>query len=175
LGGVGLSAVQGAVHTGADSIVAIDIVPQKLAFARELGATHVVNATEPHRTKVVREATSGVGPDFVFVTVGVRSAIDQALGMVRRGGTVVFVGMPPTGLSTEIEVTNLADGSQTLMGSKMGSGRMAHDVPRLIELYRSGDLVLDGLISHTYPLEEINEAIAEVKAGEVVRNLIQFV
>lgn len=174
VGGVGLSALQGAVNAGAGPIVAVDVVPRKLAFARELGATHVFDANQPDQTRAVREATSGVGPDFVFVTVGVRSAIEQALAMVRRGGTVVFVGMPPTGLQTEIEVTNLADGSQTIKGSKMGSARMSRDVPRLIDLYRSGDLELNGLISNVYPLEEINEAIAEVKAGEVVRNLIQF-
>ena len=82
--------------------------------------------------------------------------------------------MPPSGLSTEIEVTNLASASQRLLGSKMGSGSMARDIPQMIDLYQRGELDLDAMVSGVYALESINDAIAEVKTGKVVRNLIRF-
>lgn len=174
LGGVGLSAIQGAHLQEASVLIGVDIVDEKLQIAEDFGATVLINSLEVDPVETARSATAGVGPDFVFVTVGIRLAIDQALAMVRTGGTVVFVGMPPSGLATEIEVTNLADASQRLLGSKMGSAVLSRDVPRLIELYQAGVLDLDRMVSNVYAVEEINEAIAEVRTGQVIRNLIRF-
>ena len=155
-------------------MIAVDVVDDKLDTAVQFGATHVINGSSTDVNEEVRAATDGIGPDFVFVTVGVQPAIDQALAMVRRGGSVVLVGMPPSGILTSFETVGLADASQRIIGSRMGSGRMAVDVPALIELYQKGSLKLDEMVSNTYPLEQINEAIAEVVAGQVIRNVILF-
>ena len=110
----------------------------------------------------------------MFVCAGVKQAIELGIEMVRAGGTVVLVGMPPSGVMLETEATELADASLTILGSKMGSGRMATDVPHLIDLYRSGTLKVDEMVSNIYPLEQINEAMDEVVSGRVIRNLIRF-
>lgn len=174
VGGVGLSAVQGAASLGCEPLIAIDLIDDKLDHAAELGATDLINASRTDVVGAAREVTAAIGPDYVFVTVGVGAAVDQAKAMVRRGGTVVFVGMPPYGLRTEVEVTDLADNAQTYLGSKMGSGRLGRDVPKLLDLYRAGSLELDRMVSNIYPVEEINDAIAQVERGTVVRNLVRF-
>jgi Zn-dependent alcohol dehydrogenase len=100
--------------------------------------------------------------------------MEQGLTLVRKAGTLVIVGMPASGAKLQIEAVDLADNSQHILGSKMGSTRLHLDVPKLVELYRQGRLKLDELITARYPLEEINEAIAAVKRGEALRNVIVF-
>jgi len=94
--------------------------------------------------------------------------------MLRRAGTLVIVGMPAAGVTTEFETLSFADDGHRILGSKMGSTRIRIHVPKLVELYRHGRLKLDELVSGRYPLERINEAIAEVNRGEVLRNVIVF-
>ncbi len=93
---------------------------------------------------------------------------------MRRGGTLTIVGMPASGVKAALHLVNFADSSQRILGSKMGSIRLSVDVPKLVELYEQGRLKLDELITNRYPLEEINEAIAAVKRGEALRNVIMF-
>ena len=174
VGGVGLGAVQGAGYAGASQVIAVDLVDAKLKAATSLGATSTINATDTDAIEAARALTGGVGPDYVFVTVGASPAIDQGLGMVRRGGSVVLVGMPGSGVMTEFEAVGFSDASQRILGSKMGSSRLAVDVPKLIGLYRSGSLKLDEMISNMYPLDQINDAIDEVIASRVLRNVIVF-
>ena len=171
-GGVGLNAVQGAAVSGADPIVAVDLSDDKLTAARAFGATHAVNPRTEDAEAAVAGLTDGRKADYVFVTVGAKQAIEQSVGLVRRGGTVVVVGMTATGVTTEYDPTWLADGSQRIVGSKMGDARPALDIPKLVALYREGRLKLDELITARYPLEEINEAIAAVNRGEALRNVI---
>ncbi len=173
-GGVGLGAVQGAVHAGAARVLAIDLLDEKLELATGFGATDVFNAGDDDLDDALRAVTGGVGPDYVFVTVGAKPAIDQALRLVRRGGTVVLVGMPASGVMAEVEAVAFSDDSQRILGSKMGSARMSADVPMLIELYQAGRLLLDEMVTNTYPLAEINRAVAEVEDGRVIRNVIVF-
>lgn len=172
VGGVGLGAVQGAVHAGAERIFGVDLVASKLEAARRFGVTDTVDASTGDAVAAVREATGGIGPDYVFVTVGAKPAIQQGVDMMRRGGTTVVVGMPASGVMIEFEAVEFSDASQRVIGSKMGSGRMAEDVPMLLELYRGGSLDLDAMVSNTYPLDEINQAIDEVNSGAVIRNVI---
>ena len=172
VGGVGLGAVQGAVHEGASKVIAVDILDDKLDIARFFGATDTVNGSHNDAIEEVHRYTENIGPDYVFVTVGVAPAIDQALSMVRRGGAVVLVGMPASGVRTEFETVAFTDASKRIIGSKMGSGRMSVDVPALIDLYEEGGLKLDEMITNTYPLDRINEAIDEVVGGHVIRNVI---
>lgn len=173
-GGVGLNSVQGAAISGARRVIAVDLADSKLEAARGFGATHTVNPKKQDAKAAVREATDGRGADYVFVTVGVTSAIEQGFGLMRRGGTLVIVGMPAVGATAAFDPLEFADGSQRVLGSKMGSSRIAVDVPRLVELYQQGRLKLDELITGRYPLERINEAVASVNRGEALRNVIVF-
>lgn len=173
-GGVGLNSVQGARLSGAQPVIAVDVVDSKLEAARAFGATETINAASEDALARVRALTNGRGADYVFVTVGIASALKQGLLLLRKGGTAVMVGLPPSGEKLRLEVVNFADANQILMGNKMGSTRPSVDIPRLAALYREGRLKLDELITNRYPLEQINEAIAEVKLGKVLRNVIVF-
>ncbi|MFQ6021771.1 MAG: Zn-dependent alcohol dehydrogenase [Acidiferrobacterales bacterium] len=173
-GGVGLNSVQGAVLCGAHPIIAIDLLNSKLEAAKAFGATHTVNLTEENAEATVYSLTQGRGADYVFVTVGSAKAIEQSMGLLRRAGTLVIVGMPPSGVKAEIEAVDFAFNSQRVLGSKMGSTRLRVDVPKLVELYEQGWLKLDELITGRYRLEEINEAIAAVNRSEALRNVIVF-
>jgi Zn-dependent alcohol dehydrogenase len=110
----------------------------------------------------------------VFVTVGVKSVVEQGFGLIRNGGTLVLVGMPASGERAAFEPLRVANDCLVVLGSKMGSSKIRVDIPKLVSLYQRGDLMLDELISGRYPLEEINEAIASVNRGEALRNVIVF-
>ncbi len=173
-GGVGLNSIQGAALSGGNPIIALDLMTAKLEAARDFGATHAIDATANDALETIRSLTGGRGVDYVFVTVGSVRAIEQGLEMLRRAGTLVIVGMPPSGAKAVIEAVKFADAGQRILGSKMGSSRLAVDVPKLVALYEQGRLKLDELISGRYELDHINEAIAEAKRGEVLRNVITF-
>ena len=170
-GGVGLNAVQGAAIVGAPIVIAVDLAEEKLDIARGFGATHV--ATPDTISDVIAEATGGrSGVSHVLVTVGSKAAITAALGYIEAGGEVVIVGMPANGNEIEIDPGTVAAVGHRIIGSKMGSSQIRRDIPQLIEWYRSGQLKLDELVSGTYPLAEINEAIADVATGSTIRNVV---
>ena len=173
-GGVGLNSIQGAAISGANPVIAIDLVRSKLEAAKEFGATHAIDPAAENATEAVRSLTAGRGADYVFVTVGSVKAIEQGLDMLRRAGTLVIVGMPPSGMTAALEAVTFASNGQRILGSKMGSSRLAVDVPKLVTLYEQGRLKLDELISARYPLDEINRAVAAVNRGEALRNVIIF-
>lgn len=173
-GGVGLNTIQGAAIAGAARVIAVDIAADKLEAAREFGATDGVLATEPAPHRAVKKICGGRGADFVFVTVGAISAHQSAPRFARKGGKVVIVGMPPSGEAISIEPVVLAASSQTIVGSNMGETNLARDIPRLVSLWQQGRLKLAELISGRYPLERINEAIADTRAGHARRNVIVF-
>lgn len=173
-GGVGLNSIQGAALSGAHPIIAIDLLDNKLEAARLFGATHTVNPARENAPEVVYALTQNQGVDYVFATVGNPSALEQAMALLRRGGTLVAVGIPASGTKMQIEIADFVDNSQHIVGSKMGSTRPHVDIPKLAELYLHGRLKLDELITAHYPLEEINRAITEVKQGAALRNVIVF-
>jgi len=173
-GGVGLNAVQGAVLSPASLVIAVDVNPSKLEAALEFGATHTINSAESDLKAELKTITDGTRADWVFVTVGAQAVYDQSYALLAPFGAVVLVGMPPGGATSTIDPTIMANLSQRILGSKMGESRIATDIPALVDLYRSGELKLDELISGRYPLEQINEAIAEVNRGEALRNIIVF-
>lgn len=172
-GGVGLNAIQGAALGGAARIFAIDPVPAKLLAARGFGATETVLAG-PDAVAEVRSLTQGRGVDHVFVTVGAPSVITDAPALLAAGGSVVVVGLPPSGSSSQFDPTSLASLNQSIVGSRMGQTVLQRDIPWLIEQYRSGRLRLAELVTSRYPLERINEAIAATKSGAALRNVIVF-
>jgi S-(hydroxymethyl)glutathione dehydrogenase/alcohol dehydrogenase len=173
-GGVGLNSIQGACVAGAAPIIAVDIADAKLEAARAFGATHFINAKTEDVAARVCEFTGRRKADYVFVTVGVAGATEQAVGLMKRNGATVLVGMPPSGVMSTIDPGSLAADGQRILGSKMGSARLPVDVPRIVELYREGRLKLDELISGRYPLERINEAVASSRCGAALRNVIVF-
>ena len=171
-GGVGLNVVQGAVLAGAEVIVAVDPIGAKLDHARRLGATHLASPDEV--ASVVAAVTEGRGVDFVFVATGAPRAFESALTMVAATGALVVVGMPPTGVGFLIDAGTLAGSHQRVLGSKMGDTRLRRDVPLLLEHHREGRLDLEGLVSGTFALEELDIAMAEVAAGSARRHVIEF-
>lgn len=173
-GGVGLNAVQGARVAGASTIVAVDVFGAKLETARDFGATAVVNASNSDVGAAVADLTGESGADFVFVTAGAASAVEQGQSLLRRGGTMVIVGMPASGLTASIDPGAVADNAQRILGSKMGSARITADIPRLVSLYREGRLLLEELVSARYPFDEINAAIDSAASGGALRNVILF-
>ena len=174
VGGVGLNSLQGAAHCGASPIVAVDVSPAKREVATRFGATHVLDPEHDDLASAVRALTAGRGADYTFVTVGRGAAIELGLACVRRGGTLVVVGMPPSGETFQVEAVGLAHDDVRILGSKMGSARLADAVPRLVELYEDGRLQLDELVTGRFPLDRINEALASSRMGETLRNVIVF-
>jgi S-(hydroxymethyl)glutathione dehydrogenase / alcohol dehydrogenase len=173
-GGVGLNAIQGAAHAGASRIIALDLSASKLKSAKKFGATHAIDPSTPDVAEKIKKLTAGRGVDFVFVTVGAKSAFDRAFDYITKNGTVVIVGMPATGVYSQYDPGTLAAWNQKILGSKMGEAVVSKDIPKLARAYKKGELKLDELVSKTYRLDQINEAIAEVKSGNVMRNVIVF-
>ena len=171
-GGVGLNAIQGAVIAGANPVIAIDVAEEKLAVARAFGATAGVDARSADPVAAVRAIAGGA--DAVIATAGSARAVEQGLALLRRGGTLVVVGMPASGEEVRFDPTQLAHDGMRIVGTKMGSARPADDIPRLVALYEDGRLKLDELVTATYPLDRINEAADAMRRGEAVRNVIVF-
>jgi len=172
-GGVGLNAIQGARLAGAARIVAVDMNPGKLEAAKEFGATHGVFA-EGKPFKEVQKIFGGRGADAVLVTVGVASVYDLAPRYLANRGKVVMVGMPHFGQMASYSPLLMADMGQSIVGSKMGDVVIKRDIPWMVDLYSQGRLKLDELITGRWPLEQVNEAIADTMAGHARRNVIVF-
>lgn len=175
IGGVGLNAIQGAALSGAQPIIAVDLLDNKLEAAREFGATHTVNAaTETDPTAIIKGLTHGRGVDYAFMTVGSPQAVAQAITFLRRGGTLVLVGIPNDKATHPLLLAKTVWMEQRVLSSSMGSTKLSVQVPQLIELYQHKRLKLDELVSRRYSLDEINEAIASMERGEALRNVIVF-
>lgn len=172
-GGVGLNAIQGARIAGARRIVAVDMTAEKLAIARDFGATDGVLATQEAPWQAAREAM-GRGADAVLITVGAIPAFESAPAYLARGGRAIMIGMPHTGAMSSYEPAMVAATGQALVGSKMGDTVIRRDIPWLADLYGQGRLKLDELISGRWRLDQINEAIADTKTGSAKRNVIVF-
>ncbi|WP_214408109.1 NDMA-dependent alcohol dehydrogenase [Pseudonocardia lacus] len=175
-GGVGVNAVQGARLAGASTIVAVDPVAFKREMAEELGATHSASSLE-EATELVRGLTVGVMADRVILTAGVGygNLVGPCGFLTRKGGTLVITSAAPA-LQGQVDL-NLLDfvmSGKRLQGSLYGSCNARVDVPKLIELYRRGDLELDRLVTRTYALEEINQGFADMDAGRNIRGVILF-
>ena len=173
-GGVGLNAIQGAVLVQAERIIAVDIAEKKLDFAQSFGATDVVNAATCDPVEAVRELTNGLGVDYAFEVIGNPKTIVQAYNMVRDAGTAVIVGIAHHEMDVSIPAQHLVSTERQLIGSFYGSCHPRVDMPKLLNLYTEGKLKLDELITRHYRLDEINEAFADMEAGENVRGVIVF-
>ena len=172
LGGVGLSALLGAVLQGAGTIVAVDVVPEKLDLARELGATDTVEAG-PGAVAAIRGLTGG-GADHAIETVGSARALADAYDATRRGGTTTTVGLPDPSQMLSIPAVSLVAEERVLRGSYLGSSVPARDLPKFIDLYRQGRLDVERLLTHRLALDEVNEGFDRLARGEAVRQAVVF-
>jgi S-(hydroxymethyl)glutathione dehydrogenase / alcohol dehydrogenase len=171
-GGVGISVIQGARAAGAAVIVAVDMVEQKLDWARNFGATHAVAPAD--LPQAARELTGGAGFDFGFEVVGRSDTIKAAYDATRRGGTTVVVGVGRADDMLELSSFDLFYNEKNLRGSYYGSANIQRDFPRLIALWRAGRLDLDGMITRRLELDEVNDAFEVMRAGEAIRQVITF-
>jgi S-(hydroxymethyl)glutathione dehydrogenase/alcohol dehydrogenase len=169
-GGVGLNVIQGARLAGARRIIAVDLRDDALALATRFGATDLVNGGRENAVAAVRRLSGGY-LDYAFESVGLSSAVEQAFAMVRPGGTAVAVGvnfdnltLPGSGFLQE----------KRLVGSLYGSADVQAQIPRIVDLYMEGKLLLDELVTKRRPLSELNEAFADLRAGAVIRTVIEM-
>ncbi len=173
-GGVGLNAIQGARIAGAARIIAVDLNPDKLDMALEFGATHGVLASDEKPWKAAAKANGGRGADAVLVTVGAIPAYNTAARYLARKGRLIMVGMTHGGDLASYDPAIIANLGQRLIGTKMGDTRLARDIPWMVDLYEQGSLKLDELVSGTWALDQINEAIADTRTGAAKRNVVFF-
>jgi Zn-dependent alcohol dehydrogenase len=171
---VGLNVVQGARLAGAGTIIAVDLLDNKLEFAQDFGATHTINASNENVVKSVRALTGGRGADYAFDAIGSEATTLQIIDAIRPGGTAVIVGMAATSARAPIAPYFMALQEKTLKGTIYGSVRPNIDFPILVDLYREGRLKLDELISRTYSLDDINEGFAALRSGQVARGVVVF-
>jgi S-(hydroxymethyl)glutathione dehydrogenase / alcohol dehydrogenase len=169
-GGVGLPVVQFASLAGAHPVVAVDVLPEKLAMARTRGATHCIEATPSTDVAAgVREIVGARGPDKVIETTGVKAVIEMAYDLTHPDGTCVLVGVP----SEKVTIYTLPiHFNKVLTGSHGGDAAPHIDIPRIIRLVQAGRISFDGIITHEFPLEEINDALELVRSGTAGRVLL---
>jgi len=174
-GGVGLNIIQGARIAGAEIVVAVDVHPAKLAVAEAFGATHTVDATAADPANAVRDLTGQRGADVAFEALGQGGTIAQTIDMTRRGGQAVLVGIPRLEVMVTVPaMLGLVLQERTVKGCWYGSSDIQRDVPRLVELYRQGGLLLDELVSRRIDLSEVNSALDALRAGEGSRSVIVY-
>jgi S-(hydroxymethyl)glutathione dehydrogenase/alcohol dehydrogenase len=171
-GGVGLAVIQGARIAGAGMIIAVDVFEKKLAQARELGATHSVDASKVDPVKTIREMTGG-GVEYAFEAIGLKKAAEQAFECIRPGGTATVIGMIPVGQKLELEGSVFLR-EKRIQGCSMGSNRFKVDMPKYVDFYERGLLRLDEMITRRGKLEDVNDAFRAMKAGEVARTVLMF-
>jgi Zn-dependent alcohol dehydrogenase len=170
-GGVGLQVVAGARLAGADPIVALDRVPEKLELARAQGATHVIDtAAEADPAAAVRALTDG-GVDHAFEVIGRQETIRLAWDAIRPGGSAIVVGLAPVGVEATVPAIELLS-DKSLRGTYYGSGDPAAELPELAGLALAGDLDLSRVVTHTVPLEGIGDALDRLRSGEGARTVL---
>lgn len=171
LGGVGLCGLLGAVLGGAETIVAVDLSDDKLGLARQLGATHTVNASDPTHVEQVRDITGG-GVDFAFDLAGTIKAMETAYRLARYGGSVITAGLSPSGEQFSFEQGDLVSQEKSIRGSYMGSCVPVRDIPRFISLYQQGRLPVDRLLDRTLSFAEVNHAFDRLEDVATVRQIL---
>jgi NDMA-dependent alcohol dehydrogenase len=174
VGGIGINAVQGARHAGARHVVAVDPVAFKREFAEEIGATHsAASAQEAH--ELVLQLTRGVGADSAIVTVGVvgEDVVEAAFNAIRKGGTVTLTGLGGLMEKTiHLSGTMLTLFQKRIQGTLFGSANPMYDIPKMLDLYRTGDLKLDEQVTQTYRLEDVNQGYRDLLEGRNIRGVI---
>jgi S-(hydroxymethyl)glutathione dehydrogenase/alcohol dehydrogenase len=172
-GGIGLNIIQGGILAGARRIIAIDLVPSKLEWARRFGATDIVDARDIDPVQAIKDLARGRGVDYAFEAVGHLKAIEQAFNALAPGGTLTIVGVPKLDARADFLVNALRP-DRAILGCRYGTARPQHDFPMLAELYLTGRLKIDELITRHYQLEDVNQAIEDLGKGELARGVFDL-
>jgi S-(hydroxymethyl)mycothiol dehydrogenase len=171
-GGVGDAAIMGARLAGAGTIIAIDRDPRKLEWARELGATHTVNAADVDAVEAVQELTGGFGADVVIDAVGRPETWRQAFYARDLAGTVVLVGVPTPDMQLEMPLVDFFSRGGSLKSSWYGDCLPERDFPTLVDLYQQGRLPLERFVSERIKLDEVEDAFHTMHSGAVLRSVV---
>jgi S-(hydroxymethyl)mycothiol dehydrogenase len=171
-GGVGDAAVLGAVLNGARTIIAVDIDPRKLEWARQFGATHVINSREADPVEGIRALTEGNGADVVIEAIGRPETYLQAFYARDLAGTVVLVGVPTPEMQIELPLLDVFGRGGALKSSWYGDCLPERDFPILIDLHLQGRLPLEKFVSETITLDAVEEAFGKMERGEVLRSVV---
>ncbi|WP_431903550.1 S-(hydroxymethyl)mycothiol dehydrogenase [Nonomuraea sp. bgisy101] len=171
-GGVGNAAIAGARLVGATTIIAVDVDDRKLAWARDFGATHTVNAKESDPVEAVRELTGGFGADVVIDAVGRPETFKQAFYARDLAGTAVLVGVPTPEMTLDLPLLDVFGRGGALKSSWYGDCLPSRDFPRLISLYLQGRFDLDAFVTETIGLDDVEDAFAKMHHGEVLRSVV---
>ncbi|MCU1478837.1 MAG: alcohol dehydrogenase [Subtercola sp.] len=172
-GGIGLNAIQAAKLSGARRIFAIDVAEDKLALAAEFGATDLIDARDGKTVENILAAT-GVGVDYSFECIGLPSAIEDAIAILRPGRTAYMVGVPATGREVKVPAQDMIFNGKQLKGVLMGANNFKRDIPILADLYLRGLLKLDELVGERITLDQLNEAVVRMESGGVARSIVVF-
>jgi S-(hydroxymethyl)mycothiol dehydrogenase len=173
-GGVGDAAILGARLAGARTIIGVDIDPRKLEWARQFGATHVINSRETDPVERIRELTGGNGADVVIEAIGRPETYLQAFYGRDLAGTVVLVGVPTPDMRLEAPLLDLFGRGGALKSSWYGDCLPERDFPMLTDLYLQGRLPLEKFVSETIALDQVEPAFAKMERGEVLRSVVKL-
>ena len=173
-GGVGLSVIQGARIAGAGKIIAIDLADNKLEMAKNFGATDTVNGSDGGGVSKVMELTGGIGADYTFEAVGIPALMQQTEQACRRGGVCTIVGVGKLTEMVPFNALMLSLGGKTIKGSFYGNVNPQLDFPMYLDLYRSGKLNLDDMVTSTYSIEEAPQAMEDMQKGLNARGVIVY-
>ncbi len=172
-GGIGLCAIEAAAIVDAYPVIAVDVIADKLSFARRLGATHAVNAQEVDAVRAVQELTGG-GVDFAIDAIGLPQTQEQIVRSVRagysglnRGGSALLIGITPPGARALLD-TSLFIGNRSFSRTSGGDCRPERDFPLFVRWYREGKLKLNELVTHRYTLDQINTAVDDLEHGRIL-------
>jgi S-(hydroxymethyl)mycothiol dehydrogenase len=171
-GGVGDAAVLGASVAGARTIVAVDVDDRKLEWARQFGATHVINSRETDPVEKIRELTGGNGADVVIEAIGRPETYAQAFYARDLAGTVVLVGVPTPDMKLELPLLDFFGRGGSLKSSWYGDCLPSRDFPMLVDLHLQGRLPLEKFVSETIALDQVEDAFAKMQRGEVLRSVV---
>lgn len=172
-GGVGLNVIQGAALCGAEKIIAVDLVENKLRMAEGFGATDLVNASQGDAADQIKRLTDKKGVDYAFEVIGNPDVMQTAFSALRPGGKLVIVGVPQASAQVTLPAMAFLQ-EKGVIGSYYGSARFRYDMPRILDLYMAKKLKLDELVSRRLPLEQLNTAMEIMEKGEVARSVIVY-
>ena len=170
-GGVGLSVIQGARLAGAKQIIAVDLSAEKMALAKEFGATDAINPAGD-AIKEIMEMTNGIGVDYAFEVIGLPSTIEQCIKAARRGGAAVLVGVGRASERFSVNSLILPLTGKSILGCMYGGANFKVDFPMYLDLYRQGKLDLDRMVTRTYALDDAPQAFEDMEKGINARGVI---
>jgi NDMA-dependent alcohol dehydrogenase len=175
-GGIGMNAIQGARMAGAEKIIAVDINERKHELAQQFGATHTASSVQD-ALPLVMELTEGRMANKAIITIGVGSGeiIQDTMALIGKGGRVVHTSVAPI-MDQEVKLNlfELTLFQKQLVGSIFGSANPRYDIPRLLDMYQNGTLMLDELITKTYDLTDINEGYQDMRDGNNIRGMVMY-